>query len=174
MNSHFTIALLFGCAVLAIFYAKNCCAKNRPLKIGMMAPDFSLLDENNEPQTLSALKGNNVVLYFYPKDFTPGCTKQACSLRDGYSEITKEGIKLFGISYDSPESHKKFKDNYQLPFSLLSDKDKKVAKAYGVKGVLFVDRATFLIDASGKIIAILKNVDVANHAQQIIDAFKKV
>lgn len=139
-----------------------------------MAPDFSLMDENSELQTLSKLKGSNVVLYFYPKDFTPGCTKQACSLRDGYSEITKEGIKLFGISYDSPASHKKFKDKYQLPFSLLSDSDKKTAKAYGVKGMLFVDRVTFLIDASGKIIAILKNVDVSNHAQQIIDAFNKV
>lgn len=144
-----------------------------PVEVGKRAPDFTLSDEQGNVQTLSMMQGEKVVLYFYPKDFTPGCTKQACSIRDGFTQLDQEGITVWGISSDSVQSHQKFKEKYQLPFILLSDEAKKVIKLYGAQGLLFTSRVTFLINEKGVVIAKLDDVDVEHHAQQIIDAFKK-
>jgi len=140
------------------------------LNVGDQAPDFTLYDEAGEAHTLSALRGSKVALYFYPKDFTPGCTKQACSIRDNFSQLKDENIIIFGLSADSATSHEQFQEKHALPFHLLSA-DKKTLKAYGVNGLLFNTRRTFLIDEKGIIVAIIKNIDTANHAQQIIDGF---
>jgi len=141
-----------------------------------LAPDFTLPDENNTPQTLSRFKGHNVVLYFYPKDNTPGCTQQACSLRDAYSDYVKHDIQVMGVNYDSPASHKAFKEKYHLPFILLSDSDGTVAQQYGANSGIFgyfvPKRITFLINKQGVIIKILENVDVHNDAQTIVETFK--
>ena len=144
----------------------------KKLKIGTSAPDFTLHDETGQAHTLSALRGSRVALYFYPKDFTPGCTKQACSIRDDFSKLKEKNITIFGMSTDSDTSHKQFQDKYELPFHLLSA-DKKTTKNYGVYGRLFTSRNTFLIDEKGIIVGIIKNVDVDDHAQQIIDGFEK-
>lgn len=152
-------------------YAKKTRKATRQLSIGSLAPDFSLKDESETVHKLSDLRGTNVALYFYPKDQTPGCTAQACSIRDGFEELKKVGIVVLGVSYDSPASHKKFKEKHHLNFPLLSDSDKSVSKKYQVSGFLMPSRVTFLINKSGRIIKILKNVDVKNHATEIIDAF---
>lgn len=144
---------------------------NNKLKVGDKAPDFSLKDETGSMHKLSDLSGTNVALYFYPKDQTPGCTAQACSIRDGFVELKKAGIVVLGVSYDSPESHKKFKEKHQLNFPLLSDSDKSVSKLYNVSGYFMPDRVTFLIDKTGRIVKILKDVDVKDHAHEIIKAF---
>ena len=146
--------------------------KSMVIVVGNQAPDFTLPDENGVEQTLSAQRGKKMVIYFYPKDGTPGCTKEACSLRDGYGLLQQAGITIWGISYDSPKSHKAFKAKHHLPFTLLSDSTKEVAKLYGVKGWFFVDRVTFLIDEKGVVVQRLDDVDVSAHAQQIVDAFK--
>jgi len=138
---------------------------------GSLAPDFSLLDETNRLHTLSDLRGCRVALYFYPKDKTPGCTKQACSINDRFATLRDHQIQVLGISYDSPASHAAFKEKYRLSFPLLSDSDKKVATLYGVNGWFFAHRVTFLIDESGIVIDIIKQVDLKNHAQQILNGF---
>ncbi len=169
----FTIIIFFG----LIPGCKQPVAKSKPntLAVGEMAPDFTLLDENRTPRTLSNYSGNKIVLYFYPKDDTAHCTKQACALRNSYSEYDERGIMIIGINYDSPQSHKNFKGEHQLPFMLLSDTDKKVAKMYGAyKGIFryFVPaRITFLINEEGTIIHIFHDVNVSTHADQIINAF---
>jgi len=144
----------------------------KKLAIGDKAPDFALHDETGTKHTLSALRGSKVALYFYPKDFTPGCTKQACSLRDDFSQLKEKNIIIFGLSTDSATSHQQFQDRYALPFHLLTA-DKKTTKAYNVSGTLFTTRYTFLIDEKGIIVGIIKDVDVDHHAQQIIDGFEK-
>ena len=103
------------------------------LSVGNQAPDFSLQDQDNKTRTLHEFKGQYVVLYFYPKDNTPGCTKQACQLRDNFGEFKKQNIVVLGINYDSPSTHKEFAQQHNLPFTLLSDTNKKVAKQYGAK-----------------------------------------
>lgn len=140
------------------------------LVVGNKAPDFTLPDETGTFHTLSKLRGSKVALYFYPKDFTPGCTKEACSLRDNFSQLKDKNIIIFGLSTDSSKSHQQFQDTHALPFHLLSA-DKKTTKKYGVCGTLFTKRHTFLIDEEGIIIGIIKDVDTSNHAQQIIDGF---
>jgi len=147
------------------------------LRVGDLAPDFKLPDETGKLRSLSEFRGNKVALYFYPKDDTPGCTRQACSIRDGYEDLQKAGIIILGISYDTPESHRKFKEKYQLPFTLLSDGEKHVTKKYGASwgllGGVVIKRQTFLLDLQGEIVHILKNVDVSRHAQEILQAYKK-
>lgn len=149
------------------------------LKEGEEAPEFTLKNENGEDVKLSDLKGNKVALYFYPKDDTPGCTKQACSLRDGFGELTKAGIKVFGVSMDNEAKHQKFISKYDLPFNLLIDENHEVADkydAYGEKkfmgktynGIL---RKTFLIDEDGKLVKIMDKVKVSEHAEEILQAF---
>lgn len=149
------------------------------LKEGDKAPDFTLKNEKGEDVTLSDLLGSKVALYFYPKDDTPGCTKQACSLRDNFSELKEAGIKIFGISMDKEASHQKFISKYDLPFHLLVDENHAVADKYGsygekkfmgktYNGIL---RKTFLIDEQGKIKKIFDKVRVEEHADEILDAF---
>lgn len=141
------------------------------LSVGDVAPEFMLPDQDHKMRTLTEFKGKYVVLYFYPKDDTPGCRKQACQLRDNFGEFEKQDIVVLGINYDSPDSHKKFKEKYHLPFILLSDKDKETAKKYGAKNWWFIPvpyRMTFIIDPQGKISSILPDVDVASHAQEVL------
>lgn len=141
--------------------------------VGSMAPDFTLPDQNEKEHTLSSYHGHRVALYFYPKDETPGCTAEACSLRDGRAELEAAGIVVLGVSYDTPKSHLAFAKKHNLDFTLLSDTTKEVSAAYGVKGWFMPSRVTFLIDENGKIVSILKNVNVSDHADEIISHFDK-
>ncbi|MBT3228376.1 MAG: peroxiredoxin [Candidatus Marinimicrobia bacterium] len=140
--------------------------------VGEAAPDFNMLDQDGKAHSLSEYRGQQVVVYFYPKDDTPGCTKEACSIRDDFEQFTKNGIKVFGVSYDDKQSHKKFAEKYDIPFSLLSDSDKSVSKAYGAGGIFFPSRKTYLINAAGILIKIYENVDVTTHGAQILADFK--
>ncbi len=151
--------------------AKTKSSKNPKLSVGDTAPNFILPNENNKPVEFHAVKGKKV-LYFYPMDKTPGCTKQACSLRDGYKDLQAKGITVLGISYDSVESHAKFKQDKNLPFSLLSDVKKEVSKLYHTSGMFFTDRVTFLVDESNKIVKILKNISLKDHADQVTREFR--
>jgi thioredoxin-dependent peroxiredoxin len=149
------------------------------LKEGDDAPDFTARDAEGREVSLASLRGRRVVLYFYPKDDTPGCTKQACSLRDGFGEFEARGIKVLGVSLDDEESHRKFAEKYSLPFTLLADTDHAVADAYGVYGeknwmgkkYMGVDRKTFLIDEAGKIRKVFNKVNVEEHADEVLQAF---
>lgn len=146
------------------------------LNVGDVAPDFSLFSVSGEKISLSDYLGKKVVLYFYPKDMTPGCTTEACSFRDNYSEIKKRGAVIVGISADTVQSHQKFIKKYDLPFQLLSDENKEVSKAYGVwkkksflgKKYFGIERTTFIIDQEGKIKTIFKKVKVAGHTEEVL------
>lgn len=143
---------------------------------GTLAPDFTLLDQDGVAHTLSAHRGSRVLIYFYPKDDTPGCTKQACMLRDAMPELAKLDAIVFGISPDSVKSHRKFADKYGLPFTLLADEGHKVADAYGVWGRKKfmgreydgVFRTSFLIDVDGKVLRVYENVKPELHADQVL------
>lgn len=149
------------------------------LKEGDKAPDFSASDQNGNTVKLKALKGQRVVLYFYPKDDTPGCTKEACSFRDADDIYREKGIRVLGVSTDNEKSHQKFISKFQLPFDLLADIEKKIVEAYGVWGeksmygkkYMGTFRKTFLIDEKGKIVKIFDKVDVAKHADEVLAAF---
>ncbi len=149
------------------------------VKEGDIAPDFTVKDENGEDVKLSDLRGNKVVLYFYPKDDTPGCTKEACSFRDNFSTLSDENIKILGISADNEKSHQKFIAKYDLPFTLLADTDHAIADAYGSYGekqfmgktYTGVLRKTFLIDEDGKIKKVFDKVKVEEHANEVLKAF---
>jgi len=149
------------------------------LKEGDRAPDFQTTDANGKTIKLSDFRGQKVVLYFYPKDDTPGCTKEACSLRDGYSTFEERGIKVLGASLDTEASHQAFASKYNLPFTLLSDTEHAVADAYGVYGeqtwgdkkFMGVARKTFLIDEQGKIKKVFDKVNVEAHADEVLEAF---
>jgi len=141
-------------------------------------PDFELLDENEKMHRLSDYKGKPVLLYFYPKDDTPGCTTEACEFRDDYAEYEKAGVVILGVSPDSPKSHKKFKEKYDLPFTLLSDKDHQLCELFGVwvikknygREYFGVARTSFLIDSEGILVEIFKNVKPKGHSQQVLAA----
>ena len=149
------------------------------LKEGTTAPAFKTKDANGESISLKDLRGQKVVLYFYPKDDTPGCTKEACSFRDAFSKFKKQGIAVLGVSPDSEASHKKFTAKYKLPFTLLADTDRAIAEAYGVWGekkfmgrtYMGVYRTTFLIDEKGKIKKVFDKVKPEDHAGEVLDAF---
>jgi thioredoxin-dependent peroxiredoxin len=149
------------------------------LKEGSKAPDFTAVDQNGSKIKLSDLKGERVVLYFYPKDDTPGCTKEACSFRDANDVYAEKGIKVFGVSTDDEKSHQKFISKYSLPFDLLADTDKNIVEKYGVWGeksmygktYMGTQRKTFLIDETGKIVKIFDKVNVAEHADEVLEAF---
>lgn len=149
------------------------------LKEGTTAPAFKTTDQNGESVSLKELRGRKVVLYFYPKDDTPGCTKEACSFRDAYSKFKKKDITVLGVSPDKEAAHKKFVTKYQLPFTLLADTDHSIAEAYGVWGekkfmgrtYLGVHRTTFLIDEKGKIRKIFEKVKPEDHASEVLEAF---
>lgn len=144
------------------------------------APDFELLDENGVSHRLTDYKGTPVVLYFYPKDDTPGCTTEACSFRDDYSAFSEEKVTIVGISTDSVTSHKKFKEKYNLPFSLLADTDHQVCEKYGVwaekkmmgKKFFGILRTTYLIDKNGNIAKVFEGVKPAEHSQEVLQAIK--
>ena len=147
------------------------------LPIGAIAPDFELPDAHGKMHKLSDYQGKKVVLYFYPKNGTPGCTKEACNLRDNYEALQEKGIIILGISYDDAESHQEFIKEHDLPFTLLSDKEKKVADLYGAKGGMLgfigAKRITYLIDESGKIMYVFNKVDTGNHSEQILEILKE-
>lgn len=148
------------------------------LEVGQKAPDFTLLADDGQLVTLSAQEGKKVILYFYPKDDTPGCTQQACNFRDYYQEFAAKGVVIFGVSKDSILSHQKFKTKYHLNFPLLTDADGTVCKKYGVWqqktmfGKFFpgIERTTFLIDETGHIQEIWRKVKVAGHFQEVLKA----
>lgn len=138
------------------------------LKEGTKIIDFTLLDQDEILHKLSDYSSGRVLLYFYPKDDTPGCTKEACMITEAYDSFKKAGITVLGVSSDSPESHKKFKDKYSLPFTLLSDRDKKVIKDYGADSLVFTKRVSYLIEKD-IIVKAYPNVDPANHAMEILN-----
>ena len=147
---------------------------------GNAAPDFALDDADGNKISLKGLKGKYIALYFYPKDDTPGCTKEACNLRDNLDILRKNNVEVIGVSLDDMDSHKKFMAKYTLPFTLLCDTGAEVSKKYGVyvqksmygKKFWGIARTTFLINPQGKIRKIFRDVDVEHHSQQILDAIK--
>ena len=147
------------------------------LKIGDKAPDFILLTETGEQIKLSKLRGKKVVLYFYPKDNTPGCTQESCDFRDHFAIFKKHGAEIFGISKDDAKAHVNFKEKYNLPFPLLVDDEAEVSAAYGAlgkksmfgKSYMGIIRSTFLIDEKGVIRAIWRKVKVSGHVEQILN-----
>lgn len=152
------------------------------IKEGTKAPAFTLQDQNGNKVSLSDYKGKNVVLYFYPKDDTSGCTKEACQFRDAFPKFAGVDAVIIGVSPDSVESHKKFEQKYKLPFTLLSDEKKTVLEKYGVwkeksmygKKYMGVERTTFIINAEGKIKSILNKVKVPDHDKQVLEALKGI
>ena len=146
---------------------------------GKPAPDFTLVSDSGEAVTLSSLRGAPVVLYFYPKDDTPGCTTQACGIRDSWGEFEERGAVVLGVSPDSETSHVKFKRKYGLPFTLLADEDHAVSEAYGVwveksmagKTYMGVERSTFVIDADGDVAKVMRRVKPDTHVDEVLAAF---
>jgi peroxiredoxin Q/BCP len=154
---------------------------NIPIHINDKAPDFTLQDENGKEIALKDLRGKTIVLYFYPRADTPGCTIEACEFRDTYKKMQKTGAVLLGISPDTPKAQKKFQDKFSLPFTLLADADKKVAEAFGVmkeknmygKKVWGVARTTFIIGPTGKIQHIFEKVKPEGHAEEVLAYLKE-
>ncbi|GAB3574144.1 thioredoxin-dependent thiol peroxidase [Spirosoma luteolum] len=146
------------------------------LSVGDKAPDFSSFDQDGQPIRLSDFAGRKVALYFYPKDDTPGCTAQACSLRDGYADLQAAGYEVLGVSTDSSASHQKFRKKYDLPFRLIADTDQQLVQAYGVwqeksmygRTYMGTVRTTFVIDEQGLITEIIGKVDTKQHARQLL------
>jgi peroxiredoxin Q/BCP len=150
------------------------------IEIGQPAPDFTLPDQGGKEVTLSALQGAPVVLYFYPKDDTPGCTKEACAFRDARADYEKAGARVIGVSPDSPTSHRKFVEKYDLPFTLVADADHKVCELYGVwqeknmygKKSMGVVRSTFVIDPEGIVRKAFPKVKVDGHSDEVLKAIQ--
>jgi len=150
------------------------------LKEGDKAPGFTANDQNGKSVSLSDFAGKDVILYFYPKDDTPGCTAEACSFRDNYQSLQQEGFEIIGVSTDDEKSHTKFVSKYQLPFTLIADNDKKIVEAYGVWGeksmygkkYMGTTRKTFIIGPDGRIKKIIDKVDTQNSSQQVLDLLK--
>lgn len=153
-----------------------------PIQAGIPAPVFSLQDESGNLRNLTDFLGKPLILYFYPKDDTPGCTQEACNFRDDYSAYDKAEVVILGVSPDSPKSHAKFKAKFGLPFSLLADEEHKVADQYGVwgpknymgKSYEGVYRTTFLIDSHGQIVKVFENVKPADHSAEILQVLKSL
>jgi len=168
-----TVMILCSLAIGAI----SSVLAQSPLKIGDKAPQFSGKDQDGKPITLKQFKGKKVVLYFYPKDQTPGCTAQACNLRDNMDRLTSEGYVILGVSTDDEASHREFREKYNLPFPLVADTDKSITLQYGVwvekerdgKKFMGTARTTFIIDEKGTITDIISKVETANHAAQILN-----
>jgi peroxiredoxin Q/BCP len=148
------------------------------IREGEQAPDFTLESDAGEQVSLSGLRGKPVVLYFYPKDDTPGCTAQACGIRDAYGEFEQAGAVVLGVSPDSVKKHVKFKDKYDLPFTLLADPEHALAESYGVwgekkymgKSYMGVNRTTFVIGADGAVVKVFENVKPLTHADDVLAA----
>ena len=152
------------------------------LQVGDPAPDFTLADQNTANHKLSRYRGKWILLYFYPRDNTPGCTKEACAIRDVWADYNDNDIVVLGVSTDSVASHKKFEDKHSLPFTLLADENKEVVKAYGVwqpkklagREFLGTKRISFLIDPDGKIAKVYEKVKPATHAEDVLADFKEL
>ena len=150
------------------------------LKQGDQAPAFTSTDQNGNPISLDQFKGKKVVLYFYPKDNTPGCTAEACDFRDNYQGLASKGIEVLGVSVDDAQSHQKFINKHNLPFTLLADTDHTIVEAYGVWGeknmygkkYMGTNRTTFVIDEDGKIAYVIKKVDTKSPTAQVLDLLK--
>lgn len=150
------------------------------LSIGQKAPDIVAKDQNGNEFALKSLLGKKVILYFYPKDMTPGCTDEACNLRDNYAPLKKQGFEIIGVSTDSEKSHQKFIEKHSLPFTLLADTDKKIVNDYGVwgpkkfmgKSYDGINRMTFIIDEKGEIMHIIEKVNTKDHTNQILTDLK--
>ena len=148
------------------------------MKVGQKAPEFTVVDDSGKTVKLSDFKGKKVVLYFYPKDDTPGCTKEACSFRDGITEIRKQGAVVLGVSADSVEAHKKFKQKFDLNFPLLADTEKKIIEDYDVwkekslygRKYMGIERTTYIIGKDGKISHIFPKVKVSEHYDEVLAA----
>jgi peroxiredoxin Q/BCP len=146
------------------------------LEVGAKAPDFNTTDQNGNKVALKDYRGKRVVLYFYPKDNTPGCTKEACAFRDHFAEFRKLGVEVLGVSVDTEKSHKSFAEKFKLPFTLLADTDRKIVTAYGVWGekslygrkYMGTNRVTYLIGAAGRIAAVFPKVKPPEHAAEIL------
>ena len=164
-----TLLLLIGLCAAAVAADEAAVPSPQP---GQPAPDLRLQDQHGAWQTLEQYRGTWVVLYFYPKDFTPGCTTQVCAFRDDVTQLHKVGAKVLGVSVDEVESHAKFAEKYQVPFPLLSDAGKDVARRYGVLtsrlGFSYARRDTFLIDPDGKIAKHYENVDPKENVKQVL------
>ena len=151
------------------------------LKEGQQAPEFTGTDQDGNTVTLNQFKGQKVVLYFYPKDDTPGCTAEACDFRDNYQGLKAKGIVVLGVSVDDEKSHQKFAAKHSLPFTLLADTDKKIVEAYGVWGeknmygkkYMGTHRVTFVIDENGLIVHIIKKPDTKNSTAQVLELLEK-
>ena len=149
-----------------------------PAEEGLPAPDFTLPSDTGEDVSLASLRGRSVVLYFYPRDDTPGCTRQACGIRDEWSGFERRGVVILGVSPDSPSRHTKFRNKHRLPFTLLADEDHAVAEAYGVwveksmlgKKYMGIERSTFVIDAHGNVAKVLRRVKPDTHADDVLAA----
>ena len=139
------------------------------LAVGTVAPTFTTTDDRGNSVSLSDFKGKVVVLYFYPKDDTPGCTKQAQSFRDNYTEYQGKDMVVLGVSRDDEASHQKFKEKYGLPFTLLTDKDGSISQAYDVDGGGYAKRVTYIIDGEGKITNVDAKVNTSTHAQDVLN-----
>jgi len=145
---------------------------------GQLAPTFTLPSDTGEDISLESFRGRPVVLYFYPKDDTPGCTTQACGIRDVWGELQRKGAVVLGVSPDSPKKHAKFKEKYRLPFTLLSDEEHVVAEQYGTwveksmygKTYMGMERSTFVIDAEGNVAKVMRKVKAADHADDVLAA----
>jgi peroxiredoxin Q/BCP len=150
------------------------------LQEGDKAPDFTAKDQNGKTVSLSDFKGKTVILYFYPKDDTPGCTAEACDFRDNYQSLVGKGFEVIGVSTDDEKSHKKFETKYSLPFPLIADEGKEIVEAYGVWGeknmygkvYMGTTRTTFIIDANGIIQKVINKVDTKASSQQVLDVLQ--
>jgi peroxiredoxin Q/BCP len=146
------------------------------MDVNQKAPDFTLPDQNGEPVKLSALKGKPIVLFFYPRANTPGCTVEACGFRDQYGKLSRAGLVVLGISPDTPKAQKKFEEKFELPYTLLADSEKTVAKLFDVlkeknmygKKVIGIERTTFFIDAKGSIAQVWRKVKPEGHAEEVL------
>lgn len=171
----FSVVMILGLIALIAFRSVHAASTPKP---GSPAPSFHLPDAKKEQHRLTDYAGQWLVLYFYPKDDTPGCTKEACSFRDDLFQLEKLGAKVLGISVDDSDSHAKFAEKYNLPFPLLSDTDGKVADSYGALtnlGIIKIaKRYTFLIDPKGNIAKAYLSVDTSRHSQEIIDDLKQL
>ena len=149
-----------------------------PAEEGTAAPDFTLTSDSGDPISLSSFRGRPVIVYFYPKDDTPGCTKQACGIRDAWGEFERSGAVVLGVSPDSEGSHVKFKQKFDLPFTLLADPEHSTAEAYGVwveksmygKNYMGVERSTFVIDADGMVAKVMRKVKPETHTDEVLAA----
>lgn len=177
MNSLLIALIIIVCIAGLCFFAfsRYNRTSTHTVKVGQSAPQFTLPDETGTARSLEQFKGKKIVLYFYPKDETPGCTTEACGLRDSFDQFKQHDIVVLGVSYDSAESHKKFKEKEQLPFILLADTKHEVARMYGTDkhplGNLYASRKTFLINENGKIIHIINDVTPESHANDVLKAF---